>query len=138
MRYNHKFVTVRPAPFAKPHLRCFSAALQLTLLIIWRSAHSVSHILIHASMIRLCAPLWLNCNINLCPTGEKLSFALKPHVFAGKLPNHIYCSHHYNNIIDVFVLLYKLNFVLFNRKKIRYNINVVRIFLCEHMFCLEW
>ena len=40
-----------------------SAATQLFLLIIGRSAHSILQSLIHASMIRLCRMLWLNCYI---------------------------------------------------------------------------
>ena len=45
----------------KAHLRCFTAATQLTLLIIGRSVHSINNELIHASMIRSLFILWLNC-----------------------------------------------------------------------------
>ncbi len=45
----------------KTHLRCFSAATQLFLLIKWRSAHKPDCVFIHASMIRPQSGLWLNC-----------------------------------------------------------------------------
>lgn len=55
------YLTVQLTLFAKPHLRCFLAALQLTLLINGRLSHSLQRELIHASMIISRCRLWLNC-----------------------------------------------------------------------------